>query len=198
MRRWHLNADGLGERPGPERQLAHRTNLTIGYANPSLSPSADPTSWWRDQSRDDALSLIFDSPVLEESLDVVGEPVFHLRVRSDKPVAKLCARLMEVTPDGHSHFLCYGLLNLTHRDGHENPAPLAVGVTLFHLVEEENRTPSLFEKSTARRDLNATIDMLNDCYGKNTVYFGGAHNAKRSAPMRIAFNHVPDLKTDAD
>jgi uncharacterized protein len=127
MHRWYLNADGLGERPGPEQQLAHRTNLTIGYANPSLSPSADPTSWWRDQSRDDALSLIFDSPVLEESLDVVGEPVFHVRVRSDKPVAKLCARLMEVTPDGHSHFLCYGLLNLTHRDSDKRPTPLVPG-----------------------------------------------------------------------
>jgi putative CocE/NonD family hydrolase len=127
MHRWHLNSDGLGERPGAEKQLAHRTNLTIGYGNPSLSPSADPTSWWRDQSRDDALSLIFDSPVLEESLDVVGEPVFRVRVRSDKPVAKLCARLMEVTPDGHSHFLCYGLLNLTHRDSDERPTPLVPG-----------------------------------------------------------------------
>jgi predicted acyl esterase len=123
-RTWHLNVEGLAERAGVEKRLAHRTNLTIGYANPSLSPSADPSSWWREQSSDDALSLTFDSPRLAESLDVMGEPVFYLRVRSDKPVAKLCARLMEVTPDGHSSFLCYGLLNLTHRDGDETPTAL--------------------------------------------------------------------------
>jgi hypothetical protein len=125
---WHLNADGLAPRPGAERRLAHRTDLTIGYANPSLSPSADPASWWRDQSRDDARSLTFDSAPLEDSLDVMGEPIFHLRVRSDKPVAKLCARLMEVTPDGRSHFLCYGLLNLTHRDSDETPTALVPGL----------------------------------------------------------------------
>ena len=127
VQRWHLNVDGLAERAGPERRLAHRTDLTIGYANPSLSPSADPSSWWRDQSRDDALSLVFDSQPLEKPLDVMGEPVFCVRVRSDRPVAKLCARLMEVTPDGHSHFLCYGLLNLTHRDSDEMPTALVPG-----------------------------------------------------------------------
>ena len=79
-----------------------------------------------------------------------------------------------------------------------SPQPLAVSVSLYHLVEEQNRTLPLFEKTSARRDLNATIDLLNACYGKNTVYFGGAHAASKSAPMRIAFNHVPDLRTDAD
>jgi DNA polymerase-4 len=79
-----------------------------------------------------------------------------------------------------------------------SPQPLAVGVALYHLVEEKNRTLPLFEKTTARRDLNAVIDRLNECYGKNTVYFAGAHSARKSAPMRIAFNHVPDLGTDAD
>jgi putative CocE/NonD family hydrolase len=128
VRRWHLNVGGLEERPEPGKLIEHRTNLTIGYANPSLSPSADPSSWWRDQSRDDALSLVFDSSPLEAALDVMGEPLFKLRVRSDRPVAKLCARLMEVTPDGRSHFLCYGLLNLTHRDSDETPTALLPGV----------------------------------------------------------------------
>ena len=126
-RKWHLNADGLAERAGPEKLLAHRTNLTIGFANPSQSASAEPTSWWHDQSGDDALSLVFDSPPLAESMDIMGEPVFTVRVRSDKPVAKLFARLTEVTPDGHSNFISYGLLNLTHRDSDEAPTALVPG-----------------------------------------------------------------------
>jgi hypothetical protein len=123
-----LNGDGLAERPGAEVLFAHRSDLTIGFANPSLSPSGDPHSWWRDQSRDDALSLVFDSPPLEECLDLMGEPIFRLRVRADKPVAKLCARLSEVTAEGRSNFICYGLLNLTHRASDTAPTPLVPGV----------------------------------------------------------------------
>ena len=46
--------------------------------------------------------------------------------------------------------------------------------------------------------LNAVLDKLNMRYGKNTVYFGGAHNAVNYAPMRIAFNHIPDVSTEGD
>ena len=38
-----------------------------------------------------------------------------------------------------------------------------------------------------------SLDILNLKYGKNTVYFAGAHDALKDAPMRIAFNHIPDL-----
>ena len=78
------------------------------------------------------------------------------------------------------------------------PPPLKVSVTLIHLVEAQNRTPSLFEKNSARGDLNARIDMLNNCFGSNTVYFAGAHSARKSAPMRIAFSRIPDLETESD
>ena len=76
--------------------------------------------------------------------------------------------------------------------------PLMVGVTLFRLLEEGNFTPSLFGDRQRRRELNATVDRLNERYGKNTIYFGGSHTARQSAPMRITFNHVPDLATEGD
>ena len=49
-----------------------------------------------------------------------------------------------------------------------------------------------------RKRLNAALDKLNLKYGKNTVYLGGAHAALKSAPMRIAFQHVPDLVVEED
>jgi hypothetical protein len=73
------------------------------------------------------LSLCFDSAPLTSALDIMGEPVFSIRLRSSEPVAKLCARLTEVTPDGKSHFITYALLNLTHRESHEHPEPLVPG-----------------------------------------------------------------------
>ena len=77
-------------------------------------------------------------------------------------------------------------------------APLAVGVTLFHLTTAENVTPALFPESRPREKLDRALDALNKRYGKQTVYFAGAHTALKSAPMRIAFNRIPDLETEGD
>jgi hypothetical protein len=42
-------------------------------------------------------------------------------------MANLAVRLCDVHPSGESLRVSYGVLNLAHRDGHETPAPLAVG-----------------------------------------------------------------------
>jgi hypothetical protein len=46
--------------------------------------------------------------------------VLHLDVAADRPNAFVAATLSEVLPDGSATRLTYGLLNLTHRDGHVN------------------------------------------------------------------------------
>jgi hypothetical protein len=71
--------------------------------------------------------LRFDSTPLQEPLDIMGEPVFQVRVRADKPVAKLFARLTEVTAEGRSNFVSFALINLTHRNSDEKPAALVAG-----------------------------------------------------------------------
>ena len=43
-----------------------------------------------------------------------------------------------------------------------------------------------------RTRLHTAIDTLNRTFGKNSVYFGGAHGATDYAPMRIAFTRIPD------
>lgn len=82
------------------------------------------------------------------------------------------------------------------RPKHGGP-PLLVGVTLHGLLPEQSVTPSLFADDK-RKKLNALVDMLNAGLGKNTVYFGGAHDALDSAPMRIAFTRIPNLETEGD
>jgi DNA polymerase IV len=71
--------------------------------------------------------------------------------------------------------------------------PLAVGVTLFHLSPSRNHTGTLFETGDARAGLNAAIDRINRKLGKNTVVYGGALGALHYAPIRIAFNRIPDV-----
>jgi DNA polymerase IV len=77
-------------------------------------------------------------------------------------------------------------------------APLKVGVTLFKLSEKKDRTISMFGDKEVRDALNKAIDKLNTRFGKNTIYLAGAHRALGSAPMRIAFTHIPDLETEND
>jgi DNA polymerase-4 len=71
--------------------------------------------------------------------------------------------------------------------------PLQVGVMLLRLLKSEAHTPDLFTPARERsRDrLFAAMDTLNRTFGKNSVYFGGAHGATDHAPMRIAFTRIP-------
>ncbi len=81
----------------------------------------------RDQREDDAKSLVFDSAPLEESFEILGAPALTLTLTSDRPLAFVVARLNDVAPDGSSTRVTYGVLNLTHRDGHEQPQALEPG-----------------------------------------------------------------------
>jgi DNA polymerase-4 len=78
--------------------------------------------------------------------------------------------------------------------------PYAVGISFSALVTPEEAARDLFQITPLEnvKKLNKAIDNLNLKFGKNTIYFGGAHDALRDAPMRIAFNHIPDLVIEGD
>jgi predicted acyl esterase len=81
----------------------------------------------RDQQEDDARSLTFETPPLDAPIEILGAPVVTLDVASDRPIANLVVRLCDVHPSGESLRVSYGVLNLTHRESHEQPALLAIG-----------------------------------------------------------------------
>ena len=78
--------------------------------------------------------------------------------------------------------------------------PISVGVSFSHLSNANEYVDDLFAEkpSATEKKLNKALDILNLKYGKNTVYFAGAHGALKDAPMRIAFNHIPDLLVEED
>lgn len=78
--------------------------------------------------------------------------------------------------------------------------PVKVGVSFSSLKTVDEVARDLFEIKPleSEKKLNTAIDRLNMKYGKNTVYFGGAHDALKYAPMRIAFNHIPDPTIEGD
>jgi DNA polymerase-4 len=70
----------------------------------------------------------------------------------------------------------------------------AVAVALSRLDEQAQRATAPCSTGRSHDKLNAVIDSVNLRYGRKTLYFGGAHRALQAAPMRIAFNHIPDLR----
>ncbi len=125
-----LHPARLEPRPGEAVSLAVSSPQTTGaaggewcpYGLGGLGPEL-PT----DQRADDAWSLVFDGEPLAETLEILGAPALEAEIESDRPVAILTARLNDVAPDGRVTRVTYGVLNLTHRDGHAAPAALEPG-----------------------------------------------------------------------
>ena len=68
--------------------------------------------------------LVYVGEPLTEPLDILGVPVAILHVAATQPVAHLVVRLGDVAPDGSIEQVSEGILNLTHRDSHAEPAAL--------------------------------------------------------------------------
>lgn len=80
-----------------------------------------------DQRADDGLSVCFETEPLNTSLDIIGRPSLQVSVAIDAPQGTLIARLIDVHPDGTSHRISLGVLNLSHRHGSESPAAMTPG-----------------------------------------------------------------------
>jgi DNA polymerase IV len=73
---------------------------------------------------------------------------------------------------------------------------LQVGMAYSDLVPEDKRTGTLFASEAKSKSLYSTLDSLNARFGKQAVYFASAHKARDRGGLHIAFNHIPDPKTD--
>jgi len=102
--------------------------ITVGGCIPLLSPNDMTANGPTEQSPDDALSLLFETAPLEADLELAGNPLLELRVEADRPIAKLTARLNEITPDGRSWLVTFGAVNLAHNADHTAVLPLEPGV----------------------------------------------------------------------
>lgn len=124
--RLFLGDAGLSTAPGPSRLRQHKSNNAVGLQTPEWVPFGQQ-EMPGDQAADDALSITYDLQPLEADLELLGVPTARLRLSADRPVAQVAVRLCKVTPDGRSWRLAYGLLNLTHRNGHASPKALTPG-----------------------------------------------------------------------
>jgi putative CocE/NonD family hydrolase len=125
-RAWIVDETGLG-RPGAATTVEVCSPCWTGAGVGEWMGTGAPSEAPADQRLDDGFSRCFDSAPLAERLELLGAPEIEIELASDKPVAQLCVRLCDVSPDGASRRVSYGVLNLTHRDSHEAPSALTPG-----------------------------------------------------------------------
>ena len=99
--------------------MANDAGAWMGRGEPGDFPS--------DQRADDGAWLAFTSEPLEERLELLGIPSLAVTVAADRAHALIAVRVCDVAPGGASTLVTRGVLNLTHRDGHEAPVPLVPG-----------------------------------------------------------------------
>lgn len=126
-RKLYFDAGRLVTSTPQAQELSFSSRQTTGACSGSWCSFGADGDLPGDQRPDDASSLVFDSDRLDANLEMLGAPVVELELRSDQPSAMLCARLNDLAPDGSVSRVSYGLLNLTHRNGHAAPEPLIPG-----------------------------------------------------------------------
>jgi predicted acyl esterase len=126
-RRLFLTDAGLREASASLRTRELCSPQTVGKCAGEWVPFGRGHDQASDQQEDDMRSLVFETLPLDTPIEILGAPVVTLDVASDRPIANLIVRLCDLHPTGESLRVSYGVLNLTHRDGHENPAMLEVG-----------------------------------------------------------------------
>lgn len=142
-----LGADGRLSVDGdlPDRPLQICSPLWVGLQGGKWCSYAHPGDQPGDQRRDDAGSLVFETEPLEAPVEMVGDARLTLTFAVDRPVAQVAVRLGDVAPDGAVTRISYGLMNLTHRNGHDAPEELVPGevytveVPLKHVAQHFRR-----------------------------------------------------------
>lgn len=79
-----------------------------------------------DQLIDNALATSFMLPKQNTAINIVGQPIAKIRVKSDKEKANLHVRVTDVHPTGEKTLVTKGQLNLNHYKSHEFPENLTV------------------------------------------------------------------------
>jgi hypothetical protein len=94
------------------------SGISVGYS--WIDPKGDMRSA-------DAESLVYDSEVLTESVEIIGFPRVCLKVSADAKLAHWIVRLEDVHPDGSISLVAGGLLNGSQRDSRLDPSYLTPG-----------------------------------------------------------------------
>ncbi len=116
-----------GGSTGGGDELSIKSPLSVGLFAGKWCSYAETTDLPSDQRLEDGGALVFDTAPLTEDVSILGAPELELELAADQPVAMVAARLSDIGLDDRATRVTFGVLNLTHRDGHTQPQPLEPG-----------------------------------------------------------------------
>lgn len=90
-------------------------------------PFGEPGDLPSDQRLENGKAVVFTSDPLDEDMELLGRPVFHMSFSSDQENALVAVRLCDKAPTGGSTLISWGMLNLNHLQSHEHPEDLIPG-----------------------------------------------------------------------
>lgn len=74
-----------------------------------MIPFNEPAYLAQNQASDDGFSRCWHGDVVD-TIDILGAPSIQLEISSDQKLATLCARLVDVFPDGRATLIAKGAL----------------------------------------------------------------------------------------
>ena len=117
---YYLNGSKLCERQSKISEQAEICSpLTLGLSTGEYMPISGVEELPADQSRDDALSVFFETDELLRPTCILGTTKVHLKVSSNCTHGIIAVRLCDVSPDRKSTLITYGIINLKLREGRE-------------------------------------------------------------------------------
>jgi len=128
---WRMDGDGRlrSDRRSGETEAARalrtvQSPLSVGQFSGKWCSYAAAPDLPGDQREEDGGCMVWESGELDRPLDLLGSVLVSFRLRCNRSSGMIAVRLSDVGADGQATRVTYGLLNLTHRNGHEQPEPL--------------------------------------------------------------------------
>ena len=76
----------------------------------------------------------------------------------------------------------------------DRAVPFKLEITLHHLKSSRSCAPSLFPEQRKRQTISRAMDLVNQQLGDGAIYLAAMHQARASAPERIAFQSIPECR----
>jgi hypothetical protein len=129
----------------PQGAISFQSPLSVGLLGGKWCSYLATPDLPHDQRDENGGAVVFESAPLEEDIEILGAPVLELDLSSDQPTAMIAVRLSDVAPDDKETRVTYGVLNLTHRNGHAEPEPLETD-RRYHVRVRLNQIAQQFRK----------------------------------------------------
>ena len=144
MQRLYLSENYQLSQLAPEQKTASDVyqvdpSASTGLNNRWYCQLAHPVIF-NDRQEEDKKLLVYDTPPLEQDLEITGHPVVHLFVRSTATDGQFFAYLETIDPDGYVRLLTEGQLRALHRKVSDETPPFQM-FGPYHSLQEKDAEP---------------------------------------------------------